>query len=67
MFISSLYYSQRLRILTTPYADTVARGAQNGVVVSDSGAVRLASAAHTPTEAAPATTPSNFATAPQLV
>ncbi|KAJ8722481.1 hypothetical protein PYW07_003661 [Mythimna separata] len=51
-------FVERLRILTTPYADTEGNGTvHNGVVVSESGGVRLASAAVTPTSPPPATSP----------
>ncbi|XP_053625464.1 sodium-dependent dopamine transporter [Plodia interpunctella] len=52
-------FGERLRILTTPYADTESIGAvHNGLVVSESGGVRLASTVHTPTTPQPpATTP----------
>ncbi|XP_059057125.1 sodium-dependent dopamine transporter [Achroia grisella] len=53
-------FFERLRILTTPYADTENNGAvHNGVIVSESGGVRLASACHTPTSPQPpsSTTP----------
>ncbi|XP_028179292.1 sodium-dependent dopamine transporter [Ostrinia furnacalis] len=65
-------FFERLRILTTPYADTEASAAHNGVVVSESGGVRLASAVHTPTTPTDPTTPAPaapppLASAPQLV
>ncbi|CAB3235025.1 unnamed protein product [Arctia plantaginis] len=62
-------FLERLRILTTPYADTEGNGTvHNGMVVSESGGVRLASAVHTPTtpQQPPATTPT-LASAPALV
>uniref|UniRef100_A0A2H1WLW5 SFRICE_003922 n=1 Tax=Spodoptera frugiperda TaxID=7108 RepID=A0A2H1WLW5_SPOFR len=51
-------FVERLRLLTTPYADTEGNGTvHNGVVVSESGGVRLASAVVTPTSPAPTTPP----------
>lgn len=61
---------QRLTILTTPYADTVHNGTvHNGMVVSESGAVRLTSAVHTPTTptAPPAPSAPALASGPALV
>lgn len=47
-------FFERLRLLTTPYADTEVNGTiHNGMVVSESGAVRLASAVQTPTSPLP--------------
>lgn len=41
---------QRLRVLTTPYADSERNGTvHNGMIVSESGGVRLTSAVQTPT------------------
>ncbi|XP_048479578.1 sodium-dependent dopamine transporter [Plutella xylostella] len=46
-------FTERIRILTTPYADSEAsRTATNGMVVSESGGVRLSSSLHTPTSPA---------------
>nr|AAZ17654.1 dopamine transporter [Eloria noyesi] len=62
-------FVQRLRILTTPYSDTHDNGTvHNGMVVSESGGVRLASTLHTPTTPQPvsATTPP-LSSAPALV
>ncbi|XP_068630108.1 sodium-dependent dopamine transporter [Battus philenor] len=42
-------FFERLRILTTPFADTERSSVHNGVVVSESGGVRLTSNAGTPT------------------
>ncbi|CAH2086154.1 unnamed protein product [Euphydryas editha] len=41
-------FFERLRILTTPYADTERSAPHNGMVVSESGGVRLSSAVTTP-------------------
>ncbi|XP_045785625.1 sodium-dependent dopamine transporter [Maniola jurtina] len=41
-------FFERLRILTTPYADTEHSSVHNGMVVSESGGVRLTSAVTTP-------------------
>ncbi|KAG6449405.1 hypothetical protein O3G_MSEX006068 [Manduca sexta] len=69
-------FFERLQLLTTPYADSEGNGTvHNGMVVSESGGVRLASAAQTPSSPhAPATTPpltnaspNPAATAPALV
>ncbi|KAH9635344.1 hypothetical protein HF086_017910 [Spodoptera exigua] len=60
-------FVERLRLLTTPYADTEGNGTvHNGVVVSESGGVRLASAVVTPTSPPP-TTPPAAAPPPALV
>ncbi|KAM3963050.1 sodium-dependent dopamine transporter [Aphomia sociella] len=62
-------FIERLRILTTPYADTENNGTvHNGMIVSESGGVRLASACHTPTSPQPpsATTPTLTSSAPPL-
>lgn len=63
-----------MRILTTPWADSEGNGTvHNGIVVSESGGVRLASTVHTPTTPqpsfSPATTPSGppLGNAPALV